>query len=84
MKSKAEHADKRDIKGDTETLHRLHVARHRQPESALCVLERTDTQLTVLRRNGGIDGKAFVTYVTLRLKEHEWCFCRLVKRIDET
>lgn len=72
MKSKvAAHADNQDANGDAETLNRRHVARHKQPESILCVLERRDTQLRVLQRNGGVAGKAFVINVTLRSIEHE-------------
>lgn len=43
MKSKVVQADNPD---NGETLHRIHLAHHRQAESALCVLERTVTQLT--------------------------------------
>ena len=72
MKCKvAAHADNQDVTEDAETLHRLHVACHKQPESALWVLERMDTQLRVLQRNGGIAGKAFVISVTPRLTEHD-------------
>lgn len=72
MKSKvAAHADNQDANGDAETLNRRHAARHKQPESVLWVLERRDTQLRALQRNGGVTGKAFVINVTLRLIGHE-------------
>ena len=71
MKSKVvAHADNQDVTGDAETLHRLHVACRKQPESVLWGLERMGTQLRVLQRNG-IAGKAFVISVTLRSIEHE-------------
>lgn len=82
MQSKAAYVDDPDIQGK-ELLSPLHVACHSQPEWALYVLERTNTQLTILQRNGRTDCKAFVKYIKSSSvvemhvvlppgKEHRW------------